>query len=170
MRGNDVILAFPPIVLALLFVSVLGPSEWLIVLVVSASHWPSVARVARGATLEQRDREFVQAAEVLGVPRRRILLREILPNITSPLMVELGLRLTWSIGLIAAISFVGFGIQPPAADWGLMVNENRNALTLQPWPVLLPILSIALFTIGTNLIAEGFARAMARTDGAGGAS
>ena len=69
-----------------------------------------------------------QAAEAIGLPRRRILVREILPNVTTPLLVEYGLRLTWSIAVIAAISFLGFGIQPPNADWGLMINENRNGI------------------------------------------
>jgi peptide/nickel transport system permease protein len=84
---------------------------------------------------------------------------ELLPNVTSPLLVEIGLRLTYSIGLIAAISFLGFGLQPPAADWGLMINENRLAVTVQPWAVLLPVLAIALLTVGTNLVTDGFARA-----------
>ena len=62
-----------------------------------------------------------------------------LPNVTTPLLVEYGLRLTWSIAVIAAISFLGFGIQPPNADWGLMINENRNGITLQPWAVVAPV-------------------------------
>jgi peptide/nickel transport system permease protein len=117
--------------------------------------------VTRGAALEVVERDFVQAAESLGETRRRILALEILPNITSPLMVEGSLRLTYSIGLIAALSFLGFGLQPPAADWGLMINENRQALTIQPWGVVLPVVAIALLTIGTSLIGDGVARASA---------
>ena len=78
---------------------------------------------------------------------------------TSPLLVEVGLRLTYSIGLIAALNFIGDGIQPPTADWGVMINENRLAVSVQPWGVLLPIIAIALLTIGTNLLTDGFARA-----------
>ena len=89
------------------------------------------------------------------------LLAELLPNIMSPLMVEASLRLTYSIGLIAGLSFLGFGLQPPAADWGLMINENRQGLTVQPWGVVLPVLAIALLTIGTSLIGDGLARAAA---------
>ena len=136
MRILDVVLAFPQIVLALLFVSILGPALWLIVLIVGISHAPRIARVARAATLEVAQRDFVKAAEALGVARRKILFFEILPNITSPLLVEFGLRLTYSIGIIAALSFLGFGLQPPAADWGLMINENRIGVTVQPWPVV----------------------------------
>ncbi len=164
MRGMDVILAFPQIVFVLLFVSLLGPKLWLIVLLVAVSWVPQVARVARGITSEVVDREYVESAEMIGLPRRRILAREILPNVTTPLMVEYGLRLTWSIALIAAVSFLGFGIQPPNADWGLMINENRTILTIQPWAVVTPALCIAMFAIGTNFIAEGLARAIAGVD------
>jgi peptide/nickel transport system permease protein len=160
MRILDVVLAFPQIVLTLLFVSVLGPRLWLIVLMVGISHAPRIARVARAATLEVSQRDFVRAAEAFGVPRRKILFNEILPSITSPLLVEFGLRLTYSIGLIAALSFLGFGMQPPAADWGLMINENRVGIVIQPWPVFVPVLLIGILTIGTNLIADGLGRAL----------
>jgi peptide/nickel transport system permease protein len=164
MRTLDVLLAFPGLVLTLVFVSVLGSNLWLIVTLVAISWAPGVARVCRGMTLETVNRDFVDAAEVIGVPRRRVLTREILPNIMTPLLVEYGLRLSWSIAYIAGISFLGFGIAAPAADWGLMLNENRVGLTLQPWAVALPALAIAAFTIGTNLITEGISRAVAGVD------
>ena len=167
MRLLHVVLAFPPVVLVLLFVSIIGAQLWLIVLLVTLVWVPQVARVIRGVTAEIAQREYVESAEAIALPRRRILLREILPNVTTPLAVEFGLRLTWSISLVAAVSFLGFGIQPPNADWGLMINENRAVLTIQPWPVLVPALCIALFAVGTNFVAEGFARAIARVDGSG---
>ncbi len=160
MRILDVVLAFPQIVLTLLFVSIVGPKLWLIVLMVGISHAPRIARVARAATLEVAQRDFVRAAEAFGVPRWKILFNEIMPSITSPLLVEFGLRLTYSIGLIAALSFLGFGMQPPAADWGLMINENRVGIVIQPWPVFVPVLLIGILTIGTNLIADGLGRAL----------
>jgi len=160
MRILDVVLAFPQIVLALLFVSILGPRLWLIVLMVGISHAPRIARVSRAATLEVAQRDFVRAAEAFGVPRWKILFNEIMPSITSPLLVEFGLRLTYSIGLIAALSFLGFGMQPPAADWGLMINENLVGIVVQPWPVVVPVLLIGVLTIGTNLIADGLGRAL----------
>jgi peptide/nickel transport system permease protein len=159
MRASDVVLAFPAIILALLAVSSIGPKLWLIVLVVAISHAPRVARVMRGAAQEIVERDFVKAAEAVGEKHSRIVFGELLPNVTSPLLVELGLRTTYSIGLIAAISFLGFGLQPPAADWGLMINENRLAITVQPWAVLLPVLAIGLLTVGTNLVTDGIARA-----------
>jgi peptide/nickel transport system permease protein len=159
MRGNDVLLAFPQIILALLAVSALGAKLWLIVLIVGLTHAPRVARVMRGAAQEVVERDFVKAAEAVGEKRSRIIFGELLPNVTSPLLVELGLRMTYSIGLVAAISFLGFGLQPPAADWGLMINENRLSITVQPWSVLLPVLAIGLLTVGTNLVTDGIARA-----------
>jgi peptide/nickel transport system permease protein len=159
MRIADVFMAFPQIVLALLLVTAFGPKVWLIVLTVGISHAPRVARVIRGAAVQVVERDFIKAAEAVGEPRRRIIFGELLPNVTSPLLVELGLRLTYSIGLIAGINFLGLGLQPPASDWGLMINENRLALTFQPWGVLLPIIAIALLTIGTNLLTDAFARA-----------
>ena len=160
MRLLDVVLAFPQIVLALLFVSILGPRLWLIVVIVGIGHAPRIARVARAATLEVAQRDFVRAAEAFGIPRWKILFNEIMPSITSPLLVEFGLRLTYSIGLIAGLSFLGLGMQPPSADWGLMINENRLGMAVQPWPVAVPVLLIAILTIGTNLIADGLGRAL----------
>jgi peptide/nickel transport system permease protein len=164
MRGNDVLLAFPQIIFVLLAVSAIGPKLWLIVLTVGLTHAPRVARVIRGAALEVVQRDFVKSAEVVGEKRWRIVFAEVLPNVTSPLLVELGLRMTYSIGLVAGISFLGFGLQPPAADWGLMINENRLSLTVQPWAVLLPVIAIGLLTVGTNLITDGLSRALAGID------
>jgi peptide/nickel transport system permease protein len=164
MRGNDVLLAFPQIIFVLLAVSALGPKLWLIVLTVGLTHAPRVARVIRGAALEIVERDFVKSAEVVGEKRWRIVFSEVLPNVTSPLLVEVGLRMTYSIGLVAGISFLGFGLQPPAADWGLMINENRLSITVQPWAVLLPVIAIGLLTVGTNLITDGLSRALAGID------
>ncbi|WP_372665139.1 ABC transporter permease [Amycolatopsis kentuckyensis] len=161
MRGNDVLLSFPQLVIALLAIAVIGPEGWLLVLVIGLTHAPRTARVARQATVAVRGQDYIRAAEMYAVPRSRILLSEVLPNITGPLMVEIGLRLTYSIGYIASLSFLGLGIQPPSADWGLMINENRIALVVQPWGVLLPVLAIAALTVGTNLVADALASAAA---------
>ena len=159
MRIADVFMAFPQIVLALLLLTAFPSSVALIVLIVGLSHAPRVARVIRGAAQQVVERDFIRAAEAVGEPRTRVIFGELLPNVTSPLLVEVGLRLTYSIGLIAAINFLGVGLQPPTADWGLMIQENRLAVSVQPWGVLLPVIAIALLTIGTNLLTDGFARA-----------
>jgi peptide/nickel transport system permease protein len=158
MRTVDVILAFPQIVFALLLVSIVGPKLWLIVLAVGVSHAPQVARVMRSAALDVSERDFVKASELLGTRRRRIMTREILPNLISPLMVEGGLRLTYSIVIIAGLSFLGFGQAPPAANWGTMINENRSGLVLNPWAVIVPAVLIAVLTIGTNTFTDAVAR------------
>lgn len=168
MRTMDVVLAFPQIILVLLFVSMLGTKLWLVAVLIAASWVPQVARVARGVTSEIVEREYIQAAEAIKVPAHRILRREVLPNIITPLAVEFGLRLTWSIALVAAISFLGFGIQPPNADWGLMISENREIITIQSLPLLVPAACIALLAIGTNFVTEGWARTIARTTGRDG--
>jgi peptide/nickel transport system permease protein len=167
MRIADVFMAFPQIVLALLLVTAFGPKVYLIILTIGISHAPRVARVIRGAAQQVVERDFIKAAEAVGEPRRRVIFGELLPNVTSPLMVEFGLRLTYSIGLIAGINFLGLGIQPPQSDWGLMINENRLALAVQPWSVLLPIIAIAVLTIGTNLLSDAYARAAIGIDRGG---
>ena len=164
MRAMDLLLAFPPIVLALMCVSVVGPAAWLIVLVAGLSQMPQTARLIRAAALQVRDLDFIKYAEAVGVPRRRILGQQILPNVIAPLMVEFGLRLTFSIGLIASLDYLGLGVQPPSADWGLMIQENQSALGVAPWPVFVPVAAIALLTIGSNLVTDGFARAVAGID------
>ena len=161
MRANDVLLAIPQLVFALLAITVLGPQGWVLVTVIAVTHAPRIARVTRSATLDVINEDYIRAAEMYAMPRGRILFREIMPNITGPLTVEAGLRMTYSIGAIASLSFLGLGMQPPAADWGLMINENRIALAIQPWGVMLPVFAIAVLTIGTNLIAESIARASA---------
>lgn len=158
MRLNDVLLAFPQIIFTLLVLTVLGQRTWLIALTVGLTHAPRTAVVIRAAAVQVTERDFIKAAEAAGEPRWRILLTELLPNVSSPLLVELGLRLTYSIGLVAAVSFLGFGLQPPAADWGLMINENRIGLTTQPWAVVAPVAAIALLTIAVNLITDGLSR------------
>ena len=159
MRSMDVVLSFPQIVFALVLAATVGPSLWLLVLAVALTTTPRAARVTRGAAVEVVERDFVRAAEAIGLPRRRILFSEVLPNITSPLVVETTLRLTFKLAVVAGLSFLGFGLQPPAADWGLMINENKNGLIIQPWPVVLPVIAIGLLTIGTSLVGDGLARA-----------
>ena len=167
MRILDVVLSFPQVLLSLLVISMFGPSRVLIALTVGFSTTPRIARVIRGAAVPVVERDFVAAAEAIGEPRRRILFSEVLPNVTSSLLVEANLRLTYSVGLIAALAFLGFTPSPNAANWGLMIQENRNALTVQPWGVLLPTLALALLTIGTGLIGDGLSRVSAGIDRGG---
>jgi peptide/nickel transport system permease protein len=164
MRTVDVILAFPQLVFALLLLSILGPKLWLIVLAVGLTHAPAVARVLRSATLDISERDFVKVAELQGMRPVTIMAKEILPSLSTPLMVEAGLRLTYSIIIMAGLAFLGFGQPPPSPSWGTMINENRAGLALNPWTVIVPALLIALLTIGTNLLTDAVGRAALGVD------
>jgi peptide/nickel transport system permease protein len=117
-----------------------------------------VARVLRSATLDVSERDFVKAAELQGMRPGQVMVKEILPNLISPLMVEAGLRLTYSITIFAGLAFLGFGPAPPAATWGTMIYENRIGLSQNPWAVIVPAALIALLTIGINSFTDAFAR------------
>src|SRR5262249_34976167 len=151
MRPGDVILAVPQLVFAVLLLS-------LLVLAVGLTHAPAVGRVIRSATLDISERDYVKVVELQGMRPVKVMTKEILPNLISPLMVEAGLRLTYSIVIIAGLAFLGFGQAPPAANWGLMINEKRSGLPLNPWAVIVPVALIALLTIGTNTFTDAIAR------------
>lgn len=159
MRAVDVILAFPPIIFALLLVSVVGPKLWAIVAAVAGTHVPQVARVIRSATLDVSERDFIKAMELNGIRRTRIMVNEILPNLLTPITVEAGLRLTYSILVVASLGFLGFGQAPPAPSWGGMINENLLGLQENPWAIIGPVICIAAITIGTNTFTDAVARA-----------
>lgn len=167
MRSFDIILSFPQVLLSLLVITMFGPSPYLIILTVGLSTSPRIARIIRGAAVPVVERDFIAAAEALGESRRRVVFAELLPNVTSALLVEVNLRLTYSVGLIASLAFLGFTPTPNAANWGLMIQENRVALVVQPWGVVLPTLAIALLTIGTGLIGDGLSRVSAGIDRGG---
>jgi len=164
MRGMDVIMAFPQIMLALVAVAIVGPHAWVIVVAIALTTAPRIARVARGAAQPIVERDFIAASEAMGVPRWRIISGELLPNTLGPLMVEASLRLTYSIGVIAALAFLGLSPNPNGANWGTMIQENQLVLAVQPWGAVAPIIAIALLTMGTGLIGDGIARTAAGID------
>ena len=158
MRTVDVFLAFPQLVFALLLVSIIGPKIWLIIVAVGFTHAPAVARVLRSAALEVSERDYVKSIELQGVKSAKIMRSEILPNLVSPLMVESGLRFTYSIVMMAGLAFLGFGLPPPAPNWGYMIQENRIGLSLNIWAVAVPVILIAVLTIGINTFTDAVAR------------
>ncbi|CAG7610301.1 ABC transporter permease [Leucobacter soli] len=162
MRATDVMMSFPHIVFTLLIVTIFGHDLWLLVVVVGISHSPQILRVTRAVALEVAEREFVEYAEALGASTWRVVRTQVLPNIVPTLAVEFGLRIVWSVAALASISVLGFGVSAPMADWGLMVNENKSYLAMQPWGAVVPLLLIAAFAIGTNLITDGFSRLIGR--------
>jgi peptide/nickel transport system permease protein len=164
MRAMDIMLAFPQLLLALVAITTVGPEPWLIIAIVGFTTVPRIARITRGATVPVVERDFIGAAEALGESKFRIITRELLPNIIGPLLVEANLRLTYSIGIIAGLGFLGFATERNAADWGLMVQENRTALAVNPWGTALPAIAIALLTVGTGLMSDGLSRSVAGID------
>jgi peptide/nickel transport system permease protein len=164
MRLMDVIMAFPQIMLALVAVSLVGAKTWVIIVAIALTTAPRVARVARGAAQPVVERDFIGATEAMGLSRVRILSGEILPNILGPMMVEATLRLTYSIAVISALAFLGLSANPDAPNWGTMIQKNQGALAYEPWGALLPILAIALLTMGTGLIGDGIGRTAAGID------
>jgi peptide/nickel transport system permease protein len=168
MRGMDVLMALPSILLALVAVAIVGPQAWVIVTAIALTTAPRIARVARGAAQPVVERDFIAASEAMGVPRWRIVSGELLPNTLGPLMVEASLRLTYSIALIAALAYLGLSANPNGANWGTMIKQNQFVLAVQPWGAVAPIIAIALLTMGTGLIGDGIARTAAGIDRARG--
>lgn len=159
MRSVDVLLAFPQLVFVLLIVSVLGAKTWLLVVTVAVAQAPQIARVIYAAAQDVCERDFVRAVALWGVPPRKIIARQILPNLVTPLAVETGLRLGFSIVIISGLNFLGFGVHAPDPAWGVMINENRLGMASNMWGVLAPAGLLALLAVGTNIFVDSLARA-----------
>lgn len=158
MRLMDVILAFPPILFLLVLATDAGHSLVALAIGVTLVHIPGISRIIRTASLEISVRGFVESAIARGEPVRRILVRDIVPNIRRVIVADAGPRFTVSILLVAGISFLGLGQRPPAANWALMINENREGFFLNPWASIGPAIVIALLTISVNVLADGIVR------------
>ena len=153
-RLVDVVISFPPILLALVIIVGLGSSIPVLICTVGLIQAPRVARIARAVAMDIGTQEFVEAARARGESTWSILWREIWPNSLMPLAAEFGLRLAYAVLLLAALSFLGLGIQPPLADWGALVRENMAGLYYGGWSVVLPALSIATLVVGINLFVD----------------
>jgi len=155
MRAVDALLAFPRLFL-LLFLAALVPSAtWIVVLVLGATGWMSVARLFRGEILGLKGRDFVLASRGLGLSPLRIFFRHLLPNAITPVVVDASLRVGEIILVEAALSFLGLGVQPPAASWGNMVADGSTVLTSAWWLAAFPGLAISLTVISFNLLGDG---------------
>jgi peptide/nickel transport system permease protein len=160
MRAMDLILAFPAILFLLIIATGAGANVAALVAGIAVIHVPQIARVIRAATLDVSLRAYVEAAVARGERMGAIVFREILPNIAGTVAADLGPRLTVSVLLVAGMNFLGLGLRPPAADWALMISENRPGLTIQPWAVVVPASFVAALTIAVNVIADGVARSL----------
>jgi peptide/nickel transport system permease protein len=154
MRVTDAFMALPYLVLALAFVSVLGPSLQNALLAITLVWWPKYARLARASVLSLRKNEFVQAATAVGCSHLRIMLRHILPNAVSPLVVQASLDFGEAILVAATLSFIGLGAQPPTSEWGAMISAGRAWLRDAWWVPTFPGLAILLAALGFNLLGD----------------
>ena len=167
MRGVDVLLAFPPLLFVLVLVTGAGTGAGVLIVAVGIVQMTGISRIVRAATLEVSVRGYVEAAVARGERVPAILRREILPNIATPVLADFGLRFTYAIVIIASMNFLGLGLAPPAADWGLMVAENRQFISLNLWGVLAPAMMLALLTIGVNLVGDAHVKVLGRSSAAG---
>lgn len=160
MRICDVLLAFPGILLALAIVSILGPSTTNTIIAVAFFAIPTFARIVRGSTLSVKKLEYVDAIRAMGSHDMRIIFRHILPNITSPIIVQATLYIASAIITASALSFLGLGTQPPDPEWGTMLANGRSYIAQAPHLTLFPGLVILLVVVGFNLFGDGLRDAL----------
>lgn len=160
MRGMDILMAFPPLLLALLVISLLGSNRLNVILVIGVLFMPHIARVIRSGTLTVRPLPFIAAARLRGEGAPYIMMAEIFPNMVPALTVEISIRFTYAILMAATLGFLGLGVQPPSPDWGLMVNEGRDYLLTAPWIVVFPSFAIGTLVIGVTLLNDALARTL----------
>jgi peptide/nickel transport system permease protein len=162
-RVVDTFLAVPVVIVGLLALVALGPSKFTVIAVIGIVFAPVIARTVRAAVLSERELEYVAAARLRNDSTRYILFAEILPNVMGPVIVEFTVRLGYAIFTLATLSFLGFGIQPPAPDWGLQIYQHYGLISGGYWwPVVFPALAIASLVVGVNLVSDGISQAFER--------
>jgi peptide/nickel transport system permease protein len=163
MRFVDALVAVPLVIMGLLALVALGSSKTTVILTIGIVFMPLIARTVRAAVLSERELEYVQAARLRNERAPYIMFAEILPNVFAPVLVEFTVRLGYAIFVVATLSFLGLGIQPPAPDWGLQVAEHYALISGGFWwTVLFPSIAIATLIVGVNLIADGLTQAFER--------
>ena len=155
MRVTDIFLAFPALLLALAFAAVLPPSLTTVTVAIAATWWPWYTRLIRGQAASVAGRPYIEGCRALGISRRRIILRHILPNSITPLIVQISLDVGGVILTASALSFLGLGAQDPTPDWGLMVSSGQAYFTTDWWLVTFPGLAILITAFGFNLVGDG---------------
>ena len=160
MRTNDAVLAIPGLLLALLVANALGKGSFNAMLAIAVAFAPGMARVTRSVALTVRRQDYVSAAIARGEGVSWIVLREMMPNVAAPVVIETTIRVAFAVMLFATLSFLGLGAQPPASEWGLMVAQARAYLHQAPWMIVVPGIAIALSAIGFNLLGDGLRDAL----------
>jgi len=158
MRLIDVLLAIPPLLLAMIVLFSLGSSRLNVVIVVGFLYIPMVSRVVRSVVLDLKTRQFVEAAKLRGETSLYIMFREILPSVLPPLAVEASMRFSYAIFLVASLGFLGLGVQPPSPDWGLMVGEARNFFSQAMWALFGPAGAVVILVVGVGFMSDGLRR------------
>lgn len=154
MRITDVFLSFPPLLLAIAMVSLMGSSLTNAIIAIAVSWWPWYTRLVRGQAISVKERKFVQAAETIGTPRRRIIFGHILPNTISPVIVQASMDMGGVILTVASLSFLGLGAQVPTPEWGLMISTGRNYFPDMWWCCIFPGLAIFITVLCFNLLGD----------------
>lgn len=160
---SDIVYALPPLILLLMLLAATGPGVEIVAIGIALTHIPRVLRIARLATIDLAQSEFVEASMVRGDGIWAVSLKDIVPNILTPMLTDFGVRLSVSIMLYASLSYLGLGPEPPTPDWGLIISENRVGLQLNPWVAAAPALAVAAFAVSVNVLADGFARTFGRS-------
>ncbi|MEE9436980.1 MAG: ABC transporter permease [Candidatus Adiutricales bacterium] len=155
MRFNDAAMAFPGLILFLALLAVLGAGLWQCMLALTLGWTPSLVRLIRGLVLAERERDYVKAAKLIGEHDFRIIFRQIIPNVSSPLIVLATIRTGGTILAFAALTFLGLGPPPPDPSWGLMLNEARDLMETAPMVAVWPGLAISITVLGINLLGDG---------------
>ena len=161
-RIIDAFLALPLIVIAVTALFALGSSQWTLIAVIGAVFTPIVARTVRATVLGERNLDYVQAARLRGEGPFYVMFVEILPNIMGPIIVEATVRLGYAIFAVAGLTFLGFGVQPPNASWGVMLQDAYSRITSAPWPMIPPGVAIALTVLAFNLVGDGLRDSLGR--------
>jgi len=160
MRATDMVLCFPTFFLILAVIAFLEPSIWNIMIVIGLTSWMGVARLVRAELLSLRKREFVMAAESLGVPAMRLVWRYLLPNAMGPILVSAVLGIAGAVLIESGLSFLGLGVQPPDASWGNILTEGKDNIQIAWWLSFYPGLAILITVLGYNLLGEGLRDAL----------
>lgn len=161
-RLNDALLSFPTIMMGLVIVAALGSSTTILIIATGLIYASSVFRIARALTADVVMLDFVTVAQGRGERMGWILFHEVLPNIALPLVVDFGMRLSFAMLFISGMSFLGLGVQPPAADWGSMVRDGLQGLTAGSWAPIYPAAAIASFSLGLNLLIDDYVASTSR--------
>lgn len=160
MRIMDVFLAIPATIIAIAIVASLGTGLINILIALSISRTPQFARVVRSAILSVREQDFIEAARACGTKDRRIILRHIIPNAIGPIIVQATLSMATTILVVAGLSFIGLGIQPPTPEWGTMLADGKSQMRYYPYLVVVPGIAIVLAVLSLNLIGDGLRDAL----------